>query len=486
MKFLAGYVILFIMFFFGQAITASEDYNILIKNGEFKEAAIVINNKLNSNNDLTDEDKIDLQCELEKMERIRKDFTKSSKEVISYINKYIPDITTADISSLEESMALEYKMIDGEKRYFNDAAPNLFKIDKRAKAIKKNIEKENIEKNGIRKFPLNEHISDIIEAHKNQDSSNVLPVMFKIKQSVSVDENVIPDGEVIRCWIPFPRDIEDRQVDIEIISTNPEVYILSDNSSLQRTIYFEKIAQDNTTTTFTVEYKYTSYGIYIPINPQEVRVLPKNRELLPYLSETPPHIVFTEDLQELSRTIVADEANPYIIARKIFEWVDQNVPWASAREYSTIPSIPVYASENRHCDCGIQTLLFMALCRINGIPARWQSGWEFQPPRDSMHDWCQIYIEPYGWIPVDVTYGLRDSNNNDIRWFYLSGIDSYRLIFNDDHANDFYPAKIYFRSDTVDSQRGEVEWRGGNIYFDKRSWTLDWEIIPIIGEFPSS
>ena len=103
-----------------------------------------------------------------------------------------------------------------------------------------------------------------------------------------------------------------------------------------------------------------------------------------------------------------------------------------------------------------------------------------------MHDWCQIYIEPYGWIPVDVTYGLRDSNNNDIRWFYLSGIDSYRLIFNDDHAKDFYPAKIYFRSDTVDSQRGEVEWRGGNIYFDKRSWTLDWEIIPIIGEFPSS
>ena len=41
----------------------------------------------------------------------------------------------------------------------------------------------------------------------------------------------------------------------------------------------------------------------------------------------------------------------------------------------------------------------------------------------------------------------------------------------------FYPAKIYPRSETVDFQRGEVEWRGGNLYFNQWRWgfTIDYE-----------
>lgn len=79
-----------------------------------------------------------------------------------------------------------------------------------------------------------------------------------------------------------------------------------------------------------------------------------------------------------------------------------------------------------------------------------------------MHDWAMFYLELYGWLPVDVTHGLY----SDIKWFYLGGMDSYRLIFNDDYSRPFYPEKEHFRSETVDSQRGEVEWDGGNLYFD--------------------
>ena len=35
-----------------------------------------------------------------------------------------------------------------------------------------------------------------------------------------------------------------------------------------------------------------------------------------------------------------------------------------------------------------------------------------------------------------------------------------------------YPAKRFPRSETVDFQRGEVEWKGGNLYFDKWSWNI--------------
>jgi hypothetical protein len=34
-----------------------------------------------------------------------------------------------------------------------------------------------------------------------------------------------------------------------------------------------------------------------------------------------------------------------------------------------------------------------------------------------------------------------------------------------------------FRSDTVDSQRGEVEWDGGDLYYDKWTYHFDWNIL---------
>jgi len=38
-------------------------------------------------------------------------------------------------------------------------------------------------------------------------------------------------------------------------------------------------------------------------------------------------------------------------------------------------------------------------------------------------------FEPYGWVPADVTYGLNESPDETHKWFYVGGMDSYRLIF---------------------------------------------------------
>ena len=44
------------------------------------------------------------------------------------------------------------------------------------------------------------------------------------------------------------------------------------------------------------------------------------------------------------------------------------------REYFTISNISEYAATNLKGDCGVQAILFITLCRIAGIPAKWQSG----------------------------------------------------------------------------------------------------------------
>lgn len=459
--------------------TPDSDYQTLFNNGQYTQAAESIHHILANDYSISPEKRMQLEFLLERMDRIRKDFTKTETEVITEIRETIPDASFADLQRWEASKALEFRLIDGRKRYFNYAARNLFRIDKTAKAIwdDKHPDTKLTSGSGA-KLELDEHNEAIIQNASESGYRYVKPIRMQITQSIDVDSGVVPDGEMIRCWIPFPREIPERQVDIRLISSIPDQHIISSGAeNLQRTIYFQMPSPAKKSAHFEVTYEYTSFGVYAPVTVETVQPLEITPELAPFLKEEAPHIVFTPELRDLSERILQGEENPYRKAQILFEWVDDNLPWASAREYSTIGEICSYAYQNGHGDCGIQTLLFITLCRMNGIPARWQSGWEFQPPDDSMHDWGMVYFEPYGWVPMDVTYGLRQSSQDALHWFYLSGMDSYRLIFNDGISQPFFPAKNFPRSETIDSQRGEVEWRGGNLYFDKWSWDLKWKVL---------
>jgi hypothetical protein len=114
------------------------------------------------------------------------------------------------------------------------------------------------------------------------------------------------------------------------------------------------------------------------------------------------------------------------------------------------------------------------MLRYKGIPVRWQSGWMVPPGYENLHDWCEVYYEGIGWVPADISYDLQDANIQELREFYLSGIDSYRLIVNDGISGSLYPEKKFMRSDPYDFQRGEVEWKGGNLYYDK--WDYEMKI----------
>ena len=92
----------------------------------------------------------------------------------------------------------------------------------------------------------------------------------------------------------------------------------------------------------------------------------------------------------------------------------------------------------------------------------------------NLHDWAEVYFEGVGWVPVDQSFGIPAfARNADEEYFFLGGIDSlahdckYRLW----HAVS--ARKKYPRSETVDFQRGEVEWEGGNLYFPQWSYHMD-------------
>lgn len=79
---------------------------------------------------------------------------------------------------------------------------------------------------------------------------------------------------------------------------------------------------------------------------------------------------------------------------------------------------------------------------------------------------------------MDVTHGRLQDADPAVEWFYLGGLNAYRIAFNDDYSRPFVPPKQHLRSETVDLQRGEIEWSGGNVYFDQWDYAFEWTIVP--------
>ena len=298
---------------------------------------------------------------------------------------------------------------------------------------------------------------------------------MEVVYTLTVKPDVVPDGEIIRCWLPYPKENNPRQKDIYLLGVSNEKFTLSPDSSVHRTIYMENIARKGKPAIFRISYSFKSSGQFF--DPSSIIVLPYNKAsgfYMKYTAEQLPHICFTSKIRHLADSITGNEENPFEIVRKIYYWFSNNIPWAGAPEYSIIPNIPEYVLVNRRGDCGMQTFLFMSMLRYKGVPVKWESGWNMQPDFKNLHDWCEVYFEGTGWIPVDVEHGLQYSDNQEIKEFYISGIDSYRLIVNDGVSGSLYPAKKFLRSEPFDFQRGEVEWKGGNLYFDK--WDYEMKI----------
>ncbi len=420
-----------------------------------------------------------LEFQRERMRRILLDFTLSADEVKSRVRKSIPDLTDAEFVRWDAAGLFEHQLIDGRTLYFKRAAGNLFRLSPEAlarRAVQTPLSDGPMER-------LNDHQRAVRRAALAERRSSVLPRRVRMTQTLTVDADAVPAGETVRAWIPYPRAVPGQQQDVGYVASVPTAHVIAPESALQRTVYLEKPAVAGVPTKFSVTYELTLLAQYHAIDPSLVRRAPLTPELAAFTTERAPHIVFTDALRAFSRQVVGDETDPYRITRKLFAAVDR-IPWAGAREYSTISNISDYALHAGHADCGQQTLLLMALLRLNGIPTRWQSGMVFSDDGsgyNNIHDWAYVYLAPYGWVPMDVTTGrLHRAAHDDpaLEWFYLGGLDAYRIAFNDDYSRAFEPAKQAFRSDDVDSQRGEAEWRGGNLYFDQLDYHFDWQMLP--------
>jgi transglutaminase-like putative cysteine protease len=418
----------------------------------------------------------DAAIQIEVMRRTRRDFPHTNEHVLAQLKKSVPDVTQKDVDAWSDAGVLQFRMIDGEKRYFRDAVPNLFRLNTDAKRRQTKTKAE-------KKFDTTEHVAKLVKLAESADGPQIYPVKHNVKYSLTVHDKHprVKPGAKVRVWLPFPQEYR-QQHDVKLVRSEPAECQIASKEAPQRTIYFEQTVSDATKPPrFEMELEFTTDAYCPDLDAAKVKPYDTTSALYrEYTAERLPHIAFTPGIKQLAAEIVGDEQNPLEKARKIFRWVSKTMPWISEMEYSIIPSLSVKGLTARRGDCGVQGTSFITLCRAAGVPARWQSGWQTKPGDWNMHDWSEFYVEPWGWLPADASYGVREHDDPRVRDFFCGNMDPYRMIVNLDYGRTLEPAKTSFRSEPIDFQRGEIEIDGHNLYYDEWDWKFQVESKPLI------
>ena len=89
--------------------------------------------------------------------------------------------------------------------------------------------------------------------------------------------------------------------------------------------------------------------------------------------------------------------------RNILTWLKKNIKYKDeSSDISKLDFKDVDEIVKRgHAECRGYTMLFTALCRAAGIPARPVWGVLFVDKNFKSHNWNEVYIAGVGWVPVD-------------------------------------------------------------------------------------
>ena len=306
------------------------------------------------------------------MRRIPQSYTLTRREALTMLRQDIPDFTEQEFDALLATDRIDWRYVKGQPRYLDRFADALrLYPDMNARGLQ--AEDEHDWRN---------------EAVAAMHAQGGLTATITLKATISPAAPVAPDAE-LEAWLPLPAACE-QQSEIEIFNAIPGGEVAEPDAP-QRTIYWHGPAGEGIRT---VTY---CYKVTVPYHDMDT-LTPADTQPSFYTHEEAPHILFTPWLRALCEEITKDCPGPLEKARAIYDYVTLNCHYRYQPAYICLESIADGCAKDGWGDCGVLALLFITLCRIAGIPARWQSGLYVTPDHVGPHDWAQFYLEPYGWL----------------------------------------------------------------------------------------
>ncbi len=373
---------------------------------------------------------------IKQIEKILISYPLGIKEAKKNLAKTLPMIDEKERNSWFESNKIDdYILIDGKPYYQETFTANLlFRDDNLYNRVSKSKDKAFFGK-----------LYDIIYRPKDAgfkpdpSITNINPIDFLGTQILKVPRKKLPETGLLQMWFPMPI-ISSAQTDVRFISFSPQKYL----KSLPKTdtdialAYFE-VPLDKLKNDLEIEIKFMfkRYEQRFIINPANCGEYDIESPLYKKYTRDNKNTAITPAIKAKAEEITAGEKNPYLAAKKIYDYVVENI------KYSFMPHLAlcvlekpesIFVHERGYGDCGAQSIYFAALCRAIGIPAKSSGGYQLVPGFAGPHFWAEFYLPNYGWVPVDTSiaqtadrsYGATASQKKRFKEYFFGNMDPYR------------------------------------------------------------
>jgi len=173
-----------------------------------------------------------------------------------------------------------------------------------------------------------------------------------------------------------------------------------------------------------------------------------------YLADGEKYQIADPYVAKLAKEIAGDEKNLLLRARRIYEWVIDRLEYKLAGGWEPAPQVLKRGTGS----CSEYTFSFIALCRAAGIPARFVGSVVVRKDDastdDVFHRWAEVYLPPYGWVPVDANHGDKPDGRG--RALGFGHLDGRLLVTTVEGAPDENPLGWGYNYDAVFSYKGEA------------------------------
>jgi transglutaminase-like putative cysteine protease len=303
---------------------------------------------------------------------------------------------------------------------------------------------------------------------------------YSVQYAIEV-KDVVADGPGdLYLWVPKILESPEQR-EIQLVAQEPEP--LFDDVGGVKLFKLENPSSDASYRVLQ-SFMVDRYSVETKVNVARVPTDYETSRRLYKRFTVPEPLIPADDkrIKELGAAIVGKEKNPYRKAIAVYNWVIRRLEPAPE---STEREILAVVDGSREASAYVYALLFCALARSTGVPARPVAG--YLVDRDlstSRHYWDEFYIESVGWIPVDPILGegkIRVSLPPEINpgQYYFGNLDFNHLTLSKGviNLNQMEPSgRTIQRSDIPSLQDIHEEASGG-----LDSYTASWEDLTVLG-----
>src|SRR5215469_8367005 len=252
---------------------------------------------------------------------------------------------------------------------------------------------------------------------------------FTFRYSFTVKN--VPAGQKLRIWFPSGHSDSFQQVravtetgDLPLKKTREskygnEIYYAETSKSKQADYHFE-IVYD------VLRSERVTLGVSTP-HLADVKITDREKKI----DLAPDTLVPTTGLPaDLARKVTEGQSTPLERARSIYDYVFATMKYDKSGTGWGRGDV-LYACNAKKGNCTDFHSLFIAMARSQGIPSRFEIGFQLPPDQRSAdiagyHCWAEFFNPQNGWIPVDISEAWKHPSKKD---YYFGAHDRDRIQF---------------------------------------------------------